>query len=150
MCIRDRTNDGPLQARITQPRSKWPKTYAVQVEGAPDAEAQARLAQGVRLKDGLTLPAEVRCLPEAGFDERDPPIRERKSIPTHWLEITLREGRNRQIRRMTAQVGLPTLRLIRVSIGPCELGSLPRGEWRELKTHELKALHGWRPPSLRR
>lgn len=125
------TDDGALQQRISSPRFKLPKIYWVQVEGTPTPEALARLARGVLLKDGLTLPAEVRPIPPPDLWPRTPPIRERRAIPTSWLELTLREGRNRQVRRMTAAVGLPTLRLVRMAIGPWRLGELRPGEWRE-------------------
>ncbi|MHA3904952.1 pseudouridine synthase [Castellaniella sp. WN] len=126
------TNDGRLQARIADPRYKMEKTYWVQVEGEP-AEAQLqRLRTGVDLKDGPTLPAQVRLLPEPQLWPRDPPVRFRRNIPTAWLEITIREGRNRQVRRMTAAVGLPTLRLVRMRIGPWRLEDLRPGMWREV------------------
>jgi len=127
------TNDGQLQARIADPRHKLPKTYWAQVEGTPSEEQLQRLRQGVELNDGPTLPAEARLLaaPPALW-ERDPPVRFRKSVPTAWVELTIREGRNRQVRRMTAAVGLPTLRLVRVRIGPWALDGLAPGEWREV------------------
>lgn len=126
------TDDGMLQHRITDPKHKLTKTYWVQVEGLPDAAALARLQQGVSLKDGLTLPAGARLIDApAGLWPRDPPIRARKAIPTSWLELTIREGKNRQVRRMTAAVGHPTLRLIRYAIGEWTLGELRVGEWRE-------------------
>ena len=126
------TNDGRLQARIADPRHKMEKTYWVQIEGEP-AEAQLqRLRTGVELNDGPTLPAQARLLAEPRLWPRDPPVRFRKSIPTAWLEITLREGRNRQVRRMTAAVGLPTLRLVRTRIGPWRLEDLRPGMWREV------------------
>jgi len=127
------TNDGQLQARIADPKHKLPKTYWAQVEGTPSEEQLQRLRQGVELNDGPTLPAEARLLaapPELW--ERDPPVRFRKSVPTAWVELTIREGRNRQVRRMTAAVGLPTLRLVRVRIGPWALDGLAPGEWREV------------------
>lgn len=125
------TNDGALQARIADPRHKLPKTYWAQVEGAPSNEALAQLRTGVLLNDGLTRPAEATLLPEPTLWPRDPPIRVRAQIPTHWIALTLREGRNRQVRRMTAAVGLPTLRLVRVQIGPWCLDNLPPGSWRD-------------------
>lgn len=126
------TDDGKLQHRITDPRHKLPKTYWVQVEGTPDEAALEKLRRGVALKDGLTLPAEARQIVEpAGLWPRNPPIRERKNIPVSWLALTIREGKNRQVRRMTAAVGLPTLRLIRCRIGDWTLDGLQPGEWRE-------------------
>ena len=127
------TNDGQLQARIADPRHKLPKTYWAQVEGTPGEEQLQRLRQGVDLNDGPTLPAEARLLAEPpALWERDPPVRFRKSVPTAWIELTIREGRNRQVRRMTAAVGLPTLRLVRVRIGPWTLDDLAPGAWREV------------------
>lgn len=125
------TNDGRLQARIADPRHKLPKTYWVQVEGEPDEAQLQRLREGVQLNDGPTLPAEARRIDEPQLWERVPPVRFRKSVPTAWLELVIREGRNRQVRRMTAAVGLPTLRLVRVRIGPWGLDGLQPGEWRE-------------------
>jgi 23S rRNA pseudouridine2457 synthase len=131
------TNDGPLQKRITDPKHKWPKTYWVQVEGIPDDAALKALSEGIRLKDGLTLPAEIgRLTPPEMLWDRSPPIRNRAAIPTAWISITLREGRNRQVRRMTAAVGLPTLRLIRWAIGPYNLEGLTTGTWRDAKIHQ--------------
>lgn len=126
------TNDGRLQARIADPKHKLAKTYWVQVEGEPSAEQVQQLRDGVQLNDGPTQPAEARLLEEPTLWERVPPVRFRKSIPTAWLELVIREGRNRQVRRMTAAVGLPTLRLVRVRIGPWELDGLQPGEWREV------------------
>ena len=124
------TDDGPLQARIADPRHKMPKTYWVQVEGVVSDEALRQLRQGVQLNDGPTLPAEAHAVDEpAWLWPRTPPIRERKLIPTSWLTLTIREGRNRQVRRMTAAVGLPTLRLIRTQIGPYTLDDLSQGTW---------------------
>ncbi len=126
------TDDGKLQHRITDPRHKLPKTYWVQVEGVPDEAALEKLRQGVPLNDGMTLPAGARCMAEPpGLWPRNPPVRFRKAIPTSWVELTLREGRNRQVRRMTAAVGYPTLRLIRYAIGEWNLAGLQPGEWRE-------------------
>lgn len=126
------TNDGRLQARIANPKFKLPKTYWVQVEGTPTEQQLAQLAKGVQLKDGVTLPAEVELIAEPDLWQRNPPVRFRKTIPTHWLALTIREGRNRQVRRMTAAVGLPTLRLVRVKIGDWRLDGLAQGEWREV------------------
>ncbi|MBW8755873.1 MAG: pseudouridine synthase, partial [Sphingomonadales bacterium] len=126
------TDDGKLQARIAEPRFKLPKRYFVQVEGAPQEAALDKLRQGVRLNDGLTQPAEAAGIAEPALWPRDPPVRFRKSVPDHWLELTIGEGRNRQVRRMTAAVGLPTLRLVRWSIGDWTVDGLAPGEWREV------------------
>jgi 23S rRNA pseudouridine2457 synthase len=126
------TNDGGLQARIADPKHKLAKTYWVQVEGEPSAVQLQQLRDGVNLNDGPTLPAEARLLEEPQLWPRNPPVRFRKSIPTAWLELVIREGRNRQVRRMTAAVGLPTLRLVRVRIGPFSLDDLQPGQWREV------------------
>ena len=128
------TDDGALQARLADPRHALAKTYWVQVEGEPTRAALAQLRRGVRLNDGLTQPAEIEEIPPPELWERTPPIRVRKHVPTSWLALTLREGRNRQVRRMTAAVGLPTLRLVRVRIGEYALGALAPGEWRELES----------------
>ncbi len=127
------TDDGALQARIADPRFKLAKTYLVQVEGAPDAAALDRLRQGVVLNDGPTRPAEVAAIDPPALWPRDPPVRFRKSVPDHWLSLTIREGRNRQVRRMTAAVGLPTLRLVRWRIGDWTLDGLAPGAWREVR-----------------
>ncbi|MEP7183875.1 MAG: pseudouridine synthase [Betaproteobacteria bacterium] len=125
------TADGALQARIAHPRHKLPKTYWAQVEGEPGPGQLARLAAGVDLGDFTTVPATVRLIAEPpGLWPRDPPIRWRKAKPTAWLELTLTEGRNRQVRRMTAAVGLPTLRLVRWAVGPWTLAGLAPGAWR--------------------
>ena len=127
------TDDGTLAHRITDPRHKLPKTYRVQVEGAPSPEQLQALRAGVVLNDGPTRPATVSLLdPPPVFWPRDPPVRFRKTVPDAWLAITITEGRNRQVRRMTAAVGLPTLRLVRVAIGPYRLDDLPPGQWRRL------------------
>ncbi|ONF95015.1 rRNA large subunit pseudouridine synthase E [Sphingomonas jeddahensis] len=123
------TDDGRLQARIADPKFKLPKTYLVQVEGEPDEAALARLRTGVTLNDGATRPAEVERIDDPGLWPRDPPIRVRASIPDCWLSLTIREGRNRQVRRMTAAVGFPTLRLVRWRIGDWTLGDLAPGKW---------------------
>lgn len=129
------TDDGRLQARISQPRYKLPKTYWVQVEGDASPDQLKRLAEGVILKDGKTRPARVSMIAEPDLWPRTPPIRERQSIPTRWLELTITEGRNRQVRRMTAAVGLPTLRLVRVRIGNWSLGDLQPGQYRVEQVH---------------
>ena len=126
------TDNGRLQARIADPRHKLEKTYLVQVEGDPDTAAVSALAQGVNLKDGLTRPARVRRIAPPEVWSRDPPVRFRKSVPDCWLELTIGEGRNRQVRRMTAHVGHPTLRLIRWRVGDWRLDGLPPGEWRRV------------------
>ncbi|SFH94302.1 ribosomal large subunit pseudouridine synthase E [Pseudomonas guineae] len=126
------TNDGGLQARIADPKHKLAKTYWVQVEGEPNEAQLQQLRDGVQLNDGPTLPAEARRLEAPQLWPRNPPVRFRKSIPTSWLELVIREGRNRQVRRMTAAVGLPTLRLVRVRIGPFSLEDLQPGQWREV------------------
>jgi len=126
------TNDGVLQARIADPKHKLPKTYWVQVEGEPSDEQIQRFRDGVQLNDGPTLPAQARRLDEPQLWPRNPPVRFRKSVPTSWLELVIREGRNRQVRRMTAAVGLPTLRLVRVRIGDWALDGLEQGCWREV------------------
>ncbi len=123
------TDDGKLQSIISDPKNKMPKKYWVQVEGIPTEDALSKLRKGVLLKDGLTKPAKVKLIDEPNIWERNPPIRFRKNIPTSWIELTITEGRNRQVRRMTAAVGYPTLRLIRYSIGKWELGSLKPGEF---------------------
>ena len=126
------TDDGRLQARIADPRFKLPKTYLVQVEGEADAAALEALRRGVRLKDGMTLPAEAERIDAPALWPRDPPVRFRKTVPDSWIALTIREGRNRQVRRMTAAVGLPTLRLVRWRVGEWSLEGLPVGEWREV------------------
>jgi 23S rRNA pseudouridine2457 synthase len=123
------TDDGKLQHRISDPRHKLPKTYWVQVEGTIDEAALAQLRQGVVLNDGLTKPAQAKAMPAPPVWSRDPPIRFRKNVPDSWLQLTIAEGRNRQVRRMTAAVGFPTLRLIRAQIGSWSLGELQPGQY---------------------
>ena len=125
------TDDGRLQARLTDPRRGTPKTYLAQVEGAPDDAALAALRAGVALRDGPTRPAEVEAVDAPGWLwPRDPPVRVRRTVPDAWLRLTIREGRNRQVRRMCAHVGLPVLRLVRVAVGPHALDGLAPGAWR--------------------
>ncbi len=128
------TDDGALQHRIADPRHKLPKTYLVQVEGEPDEAALGALRAGVDLGDFVSRPCEARRVAEPDWLwPRDPPVRFRKSVPTSWLEIVLREGKNRQVRRMTARIGFPTLRLLRVAIGDWRLDGLAPGQWRALQ-----------------
>ncbi len=135
------TSDGSLAHRITDPRHKLAKVYLAQVERIPDGQALARLGTGVLLGGKRTRPAQVRLLSgEPLLAERPVPIRFRKNVPTAWLEITIHEGMNRQVRRMTAAVGHPTLRLVRIAIGPVYLGDLKPGEWRDLKKNEIEAI----------
>ena len=124
------TDDGGLAHRLTDPRHKAEKTYWVQVEGQPSAEQIDQLCRGVALKDGLTRPAKVRAMAAPELWPRDPPVRFRKTVPDAWLELRISEGRNRQVRRMTAAVGLPTLRLVRVAVDRVDLGELQPGQWR--------------------
>jgi 23S rRNA pseudouridine2457 synthase len=134
------TDEGGLQARITSPRYKLPKVYWAQVEGVPTDAALAALRKGVDLGDFVSQPAGARLIEEpAGLWPRDPPIRYRALIPTQWLELTLREGRNRQVRRMTARTGFPTLRLVRSAVGALQLDGLAPGEWREVSPRQLLA-----------
>ena len=126
------TDDGRLAHRLTDPRHKQPKTYWVQVEGEPDERQLEALRNGVQLKDGRTLPARARVIPAPVLWPRDPPVRFRKSVADTWLELEICEGRNRQVRRMTAAVGLPTLRLVRCSVGQHRLGPLAPGQWHDL------------------
>jgi 23S rRNA pseudouridine2457 synthase len=135
------TDDGPLAHRLTDPRYAHPKTYLVQVERVPDPDAVRALRTGVVLSDGPARPAEVDLLEtEPPLPDRPVPIRFRKNVPTAWLRVTIREGRNRQVRRMTAAVGFPTLRLVRVAVGPIALGGLAPGEWRALTAEEIRVL----------
>ncbi len=126
------TDDGALQHRIAHPKHKLAKIYWVQVEGIPTEDALALLQQGVMLKEGLTAPAQARIIPSPDVWSRVPPIRQRARIPTTWIELTIREGKNRQVRRMTAAVGYPTLRLIRYAVGDWTLDGLSSGQWRIL------------------
>lgn len=126
------TSDGALQARIADPKFKRPKTYWVQVEGLPDEAALSALRRGITLKDGPTKPAKARVIATPDLWPRTPPIRVRKSVPDTWISLTLTEGRNRQVRRMSAHVGHPTLRLVRVAIGDWTLEGLAPGQWREI------------------
>ncbi len=127
------TDDGALAHRLTDPRHKQPKTYWVQVEGEPDAAQLDALRDGVVLNDGPTRPATARRIEPPSLWPRDPPVRFRKTVPDAWLELVIGEGRNRQVRRMTAAVGLPTLRLLRIAVGPHRLEGLAPGHWRELQ-----------------
>lgn len=135
------TSDGTLSHRITDPQHKLPKVYLVQVERIPDEPALDQLRNGVMLRGTKTRPAEVRLLDEEpALPERPVPIRFRKTVPTCWIEMTIREGMNRQVRRMTAAVGHPALRLVRVAIGPISLGNLAPGVWRELTSGEMRSI----------
>lgn len=135
------TDDGVLKARLLDPENGHPRTYLVQVERIPDADALQRLREGVQLAGYRTRPAAVESLETPpDLPARDPPIRFRKNVPTAWLRLTLTEGRNRQVRHMTAAIGYPTLRLVRVAIGPIRLDGLAPGEWRDLTAAELTAL----------
>lgn len=144
------TDDGRLQHQLSDPRHKMPKTYWAQVEGEPTDDALEKLRRGVLLDDTRTRPAEARRIPEPKLWPRDPPVRFRKNIPTSWIELMLTEGRNRQVRRMTAAVGFPTLRLVRAAIGPYRLKDLPPGSWRGVDPalielhHDLETERGGR------
>jgi 23S rRNA pseudouridine2457 synthase len=139
------TDDGKLQAQISSPKFKQPKTYYVQVEGIPDQAALNALAKGVTLKDGPTLPAKARLIDPPDLWPRDPPVRFRKSVPDSWIALTITDGRNRQVRRMTAAVGHPTLRLVRWQIGDWSLDNLAPGQWREVSPRAAT-----RPQTVRR
>ncbi len=134
------TNDGPLIHRLLDPKFNKEKTYWVQVEGIPTKEALAQLKKGVTIKGYQTLPCQVQLIEGPSLPERVPPIRERQSIPTSWIEIKLREGKNRQVRRMTAKVGFPTLRLVRVGMGALKLNDLAPGEYQEVKREMILSL----------
>ena len=138
------TSDGVLQHRLSDPRFAHPRTYQVQVEGLISEAALEKLERGVTINERRTATAKAKAIEEPNFPPRVPPIRERKSIPTSWLELTIMEGRNRQVRRMTAAVGFPTLRLIRIAIGGVTLKGLDPGQWRELSTEELRLLKNFR------
>lgn len=136
------TSDGRLAHYITDPQHKLPKVYLAQIERIPNEEALEQLRKGIVLNGKMTKPAEVRLLPDdPQLPDRPVPIRFRKNVPTAWVEITLREGLNRQVRRMTAAVGHPTLRLVRVAIGPVTLGDLQSGEWRDLTSREISQIY---------
>lgn len=141
------TDNGALQHRLTDPKFAHPRTYWVQVEGIPTPDHLSQLSCGVLISGYLTRPAVASILPDPGLPERVPPIRFRRLIPTSWIELTLTEGKNRQVRRMTAAVGLPTLRLLRVAIGSLRLGSLPPGVWRDLTAVEIAELNRPAPPA---
>lgn len=139
------TDDGKVQALVSDPRHKLPKLYLVQVEGEASAQALAALSSGVELNDGMTRPASARRIDEpAGLWPRDPPIRVRRNIPTSWIELEISEGRNRQVRRMTAAVGLPALRLVRWRVGPWSVEGISPGEWREVENPGNGALRNKR------
>lgn len=138
------TDDGALQARISEPRFHLPKTYLVQVEGIPSDDSLQQLRNGVQLNDGLTRPAQAQRIEAPSLWPRQPPVRTRASIPDCWISLTISEGRNRQVRRMTAAVGHPTLRLVRWQIGDWTLDGLVPGQWRELQVHAPRARP--RPP----
>jgi 23S rRNA pseudouridine2457 synthase len=127
------TDDGRLQAQIADPRYKMPKSYLVQVEGAVGDDALQKLRSGLKLNDGMTLPALAEAIDPPALWPRDPPIRVRKTVPDSWIRLTIQEGRNRQVRRMTAAVGHPTLRLVRWSVGEWSVEGLPPGKWRDLR-----------------
>lgn len=141
------TDDGPLAHTLTDPRYSHPRTYWAQVEGVPGVENLQPLTVGIAISDYVTRPAKVRILTEEpAFPPRPVPIRFRQAIPTTWIELILTEGRNRQVRRMTAQMGFPTLRLIRVALGGLTLDGLVPGQWRDLTPEEVQGLKGFKPP----
>jgi 23S rRNA pseudouridine2457 synthase len=140
------TDDGVLQAQISNPKFNKPKTYWVQVDGEITAAAINKLITGIQLKDGITKPAQAKIMTEPKLWAREPPVRYRKSLPTSWLELTITEGRNRQVRRMTAAVGFPTLRLVRHSIGAWNVDDIPLGEYRELAVTSPKLEEGPKSP----
>lgn len=131
------TNDGVFNQRLTNPKSNKKKTYHVQVEKMPSEEDLNKLRSGLKIKDYITKPCEAKLLNEVNYSARIPPIRERNNIPTAWLEMTLSEGKNRQVRRMTAAIGHPTLRLIRISMGKYKLQNLPSGQWVEINKEDV-------------
>ena len=139
------TDDGPLQARISQPRFHLPKTYLVQVEGTPGEQELQKLRQGITLKDGPCRPAKVEAIPAPDLWPRHPPVRPRKTVTDSWLKLTIDEGRNRQVRRMTAAIGYPTLRLVRWQIGDWDLTGLAPGKWHSTEIHAPKAPAARRP-----
>lgn len=144
------TDDGALQARIASPKYKAPKTYLVQIEGDPSDADLDPLRQGVMLKDGMTRPAQARLIEPPTLWERDPPVRFRKSVPDRWIALTLREGRNRQVRRMTAAIGLPTLRLVRWSVGDWTLDGIAPGTWQEGAAPARAKINARKPAPPRR
>jgi len=141
------TDDGQLQHQIAHPKHKLAKVYWVQVEGLPTEEALGQLRRGVTLKDGLTAPAQAKIIEVPDLWAREPPIRHRANIPTTWIELSIKEGRNRQVRRMTAAVGYPTLRLIRYAVGDWTLDGLALGQWRELNVAVLDTLRAEKKPA---
>jgi len=144
------TDDGALAHQLTHPDKRTWKTYWVQVEGDPREADLQPLRDGVTLKDGPTRPARARLMDSPGLWERDPPVRFRKSVPDRWLEIQIQEGRNRQVRRMTAAIGFPTLRLVRVAVGDWQLGDLPPGQFRIVTLDKPKRWSAKAPPPRRR